>query len=1221
MDGAVRSIEGRQKLDPEIRKDGFVPQIHNNNNNPFHTPFDERDEDEDSTDDDREIAVIVQDDKPSASRRTQWPALSNYVTPPPLPHNPQTKTRKSVKRHSVQKPTREKSRLRQKRQNERAGIKVNTNFSRHHGPPPAIKQPITTAVDPRPAPEAGRFVDLAALQALESRAPTNGSFWKSLLGNTHNVTATAPQTSSHQGHGRDANAAVPGPTKGFGSRRGKNLKPPSLNLGDDLSPGDRPIVIGISIPSATLDQHVRSPQTAGSETSNIIQSYESRTPRDNIPETPVIVITPAEVSYWSPISANTMTPQSRRVPSIMDSRQASDPFGASRSSEVPPMPLMPIFVPNNQKSGRDSVGTVFSEDEDEILPAGHKKPRIMSSGTIFEEDDSPILSRKKRAGSDSSILKPKSIFLSTENRTSVGWWNTIVSPFLSRPNTLLSPQTAAQGERPPLPNIATSGTKTNNIGDISTWEKSLSPKSPLSSTTIASDTWWEGRNTIDGAPKPAEADFRPKSEIHSHEVQDSYGTLPFMLSAGGLEITVPADQQLHLSGNTSTASDTLRRDQSLTVLSNRTSIISPSDREAPFMLDDSAISSMNAIGSTAVMRASSQSIQPHSLAAAPSTINTTSAAMPPQVQPQQSSESSTRSGNPPPPPPYSPPRVDFPRYRVVYPPGHVSDLQQPQSPGPLSPGLQQAISSSGAIALTEVPLTPPPRRVINLNSGYPSLPPRTGNMPMNPVDLERASEKALKIEVKRQRHEKEDVIAHKAGGLWRGRGCISNRGCYGRSGSEGRKRRRCCFGLIAGFLALAILIPVLVTQLHRTASPPVDIPSQWLNITAFPPIYTGASTVSSPENTVANTGCVYPKTVWSCALPKELQSSVAPNEPDQPNLRLFIQWDNSSAGNATWGGPTTKSVRSVGNAVTAGQLIKRLALQARQAIKFSPSPAPPTVAEQSFLGNTTDGVVSDNKAGEQTPFYISFLDPSADATTPSQLSKRQVIRTGEFPDFTKSIPAPDLKADGTAAAANLLPLPMQQPLRLFDRGLPTEHYGFYTYFSRSIFLKSTALLNATNAGSGEVPDDLDGGCRESEARFRCTWAETRFLVQMWTKKGGSAALLNSTSSNTTDTSLDASQAARNSTQPSVFPYPVTITTDRHGGDPAKKGVYCYELDVREKVVAGSAKVRPEFRGFGGTLINQAPSDFNSADSNASLGGFDGGDSGCSCQWANWNAVI
>lgn len=515
-----------------------------------------------------------------------------------------------------------------------------------------------------------------------------------------------------------------------------------------------------------------------------------------------------------------------------------------------------------------------------------------------------------------------------------------------------------------------------------------------------------------------------------------------------------------------------------------------------------------------------------------------------------------------------------------------------------------------------VPLTPPPRRVINLNSGYAELPARQVGRQFTAQDFQLPPKKAQKAEAKRRRYEKEDAIARRAGGLWRGRGCIPDRGCYGRSGAEGRKRRRWYFGLIAGFLSIIILIVVLVTTLHRKSNTIVG-PSQWLNLTGFPPIYTGLSTVAAPVSILTDTGCVFPATQWSCDLPKELQASVAPSQPNQPNFLLEIQWDNSSAANATFanvtGNPHLRTRALVGNPVSAGQFVKSLLLKTRQIVTFVPNPAPPSYAEEFFLGNTTDGIVSANKAGEPTPFYISFLQLTNSSTS---TTKRHILErrdsTDPFPNVTDIIPAPSLNEDGTAAPANLLPLPTQQPIRLYDRGLPTEHYGFYTYFDRSIFLKSITPLNNSNSADGEVPDDENGGATESEAAFRCTWSQTRFLVQVWTRMNSTALLNNGTVS-------PSSSLAINFTQPGSFPYPITITTDRHGGDPSLKMIYCYEMNDREGLVPTSGQINAENRGFGGTLINPAPSVFSNT-SDPALGGYDGGTGGCKCQWSNFQEV-
>ena len=171
---------------------------------------------------------------------------------------------------------------------------------------------------------------------------------------------------------------------------------------------------------------------------------------------------------------------------------------------------------------------------------------------------------------------------------------------------------------------------------------------------------------------------------------------------------------------------------------------------------------------------------------------------------------------------------------------------------------------------------------------------------------------------------------------------------------------------------------------------------------------------------------------------------------------------------------------------------------------------------------------------------------------------------------------------------------------------------FYSYFDRSIFLKSITSLNQSNLDDGTVPDDENGGATEEEAAFRCTWAETRFLVQMWTRMNTTAQLLGNTSSTTLI-------SGSNFAQPGTFPYPVTITLDRHGGDPNLKILYCYGMDTREGIVSSEKQLVGENRGFGGTLINPAAQIFHN-DSDPSLGGFDGGTGGCSCQWSNFQNI-
>ncbi len=1188
--------------------------VQNDSSDPFCSPFD--DDHDDEWWNDEEGFSKSTDISTAPSRLTQWPVASKDV---PTSRSTPQNTRKSTKKYSVHKPTRDKSRQRQKKQNAAAGIKVITNFSRHHGPPPVIQPPSVATEAPHSVLQPGCFVDLAALQALDTQAlSNNGGFWKSIKGmmpSRSDLPNGQEVTNTDESRSLEVREAPTEPSLGrIGSRRRQKLVPPPLKIEADLSPCDRPIVIGISIPSAKLAHHVTSPQTALSETETIIQSAGPMSPESGIPETPAIIITSGQVpSAWFHSEQDSTTSKQRpRATSSVYSRATSNSardLASSRAPPVPRMPPPPLVLDKQQrkstKSVRYSAGTVFSEDGD---IASARKSRAVSSYTVFEEDESPILVRKARAVSISEgnmAIKHTSVSTVGDQRRSKGWWNYLTSPFLTRSNTLVSPKSATL-EHPALPSLATAAIKAQEGRCPREWEKSVfSPVTPETSTTISSDAWWDKQNFGADVPSP----------------EEESGTLPFMLAAG--EATLLNSGIQSVIPECTANEDSLRRRPAIR---DKFSTQNSSNVAGSSMHPEPVPPLPTPFTGNPYPQPSLRDLNQSSVLAAPQVGNNTTRDITPNntrimANLREDVQESPR------PPPYSPPRADYPRYHAVFPPGHRNNLPEPPSPGPLSPSLQQAMSSRGGIALADVPSTSAPRRPIKLNSGYPAAQARQPEMVFAPPPMsEQASKEARKAEAKRRRHEKEEAIAHKVGGLWRGRGCIPKRGCYGRSGAEGRKRRRWWFGLIAGFLTMIILVVVLATTLHHSSATVVE-PTQWLNLTGFPPIFTGISTVAVPDNPVTNTGCVFPATVWSCSLPKELQQSISPNQPNQPNFRLQIQWDNSSSANTTFANVTENpnlTTRTVGgNAASARQFVRSLIHKARQSVAYVPSPAAPSWAEQYFLGNTTDGVVSDNKAGEPTPFYVSFL--STTTSVSAKLLKRD-NSTGPFPDIVGILNAefpPDVNADGTAAPANLLPYPVQQPLRLYDRGLDSEHYGFYNYFNRSIFVKSLVALNESNGGDGEVPDDENGGSTESEASWRCTWSETRFLVQMWTRKGSTASLLNSTistiSSPSSASTPSANYTANDFTRPGSFPYPITITTDRHGGEFLKKKLYCYGIDSREQPIASSAKLWEEQKDFGGMAINPAPGLFSVSSNytDPSLGGYDGGTGGCRCQWTNW----
>lgn len=637
----------------------------------------------------------------------------------------------------------------------------------------------------------------------------------------------------------------------------------------------------------------------------------------------------------------------------------------------------------------------------------------------------------------------------------------------------------------------------------------------------------------------------------------------------------------------------------------------------------------------------------------------------------------------------------------------------PVAPGPVSPGLQQAMTNRGGIPMSDtgqrtrdmdfndtasISRPSEPRTIINVhhfyNGGHPRdapEPPRPGNQFVSEADLQSREEN----EARRQRLEKEDNLAKKVGGFWRGRGCIPKKGCFGRGGREGRTRRRWYAAIIAFCILVIVLSISLATTLTRKGDR-MSVESEWLNITGFPPIPTGIMTVAGPAPAVERSSCIAPTSIWSCALPPEQQASNAGGyAPDAPNFRIEIRFRNDSSllSNSTASNSTTKR--------SWGGIFRR--------DDWTASPAVPRLIDQTFLGNTTDNITTPFQ-GEDTPFYITFLSPVDVTNTSAEYVKRDVVSstvTGTGTGLTttvtqpgatgtaatthasatgtgtatstgtktginaasgtqtqtgtstatgtstvaKLIPAPALASDGTAAAATLYPLPVQQPIKLYNRGLPTEHYGFFTFFDKSIFLASDASV--TGGSTDSDTRDANGGSKETEASVRCTWSQTRFLVQIWTQPQNVTHMSLTAISNTTATATSSSTAsaasstatsgsssgsvatssANNFTSPGSFPYPITITIDRHGGVATEKLAYCYGIEHNNSTSSSSLtgpyynltnpKLQAEQRDSGGSIVQQSPDYFVLAAALASgvtadeESPVDGGTGGCMCEWRNW----
>ncbi|EQL02103.1 Glycoprotease family protein [Ophiocordyceps sinensis CO18] len=981
-------------------------------------------------------------------------------TPPPVysrERAPAKSLASRASRQSSAKVKRLRSRRRQKAQNAKAGIKLVTDMA-------AFKRGNHVAHQARPADSRPiKFVDAAALRALEGKQSSASVGNWNWLKSDGSQSPDCPHPNQH--------AATPT---------------------QELSPEDRPIVIGISLPPDHVTSPEASTQQAGVDNSKAqkpaqteaVAANDAGAPSQHPPD----VNAGIHRSVWSPDTPDTIGSFNyfRATSSVYSRAFTSGHMGGEKTPPVPALPASYQRTPQQGPTGAELGGTSQSED-DSGTPC-----------TLFEEDGNSPPHKQ---------VLTKEIYMSPDSATSrsQGWWDHVVTPFLDKSLSFSSRKMKADSPGPETRSPSNCYGTTENCDGRPTTRYLLPVQAPI-----------VRKPTLPKCPSPSPSMQAPET---------------------------PRNASTQQSATQQSATQQSATQQSATQQSANTVA-----RGAPAKSDVSAAG---------------------------------------DIRRDQ-------------PPPYSPPKKQLAapvRYRAVFPPQHPLHSQFPPSPCPASPGLAATMTSQGATQMTDIPLTPTIQTRARSSLRIP--------LPVRPLGSyapqdrgTAATGRTRKVERQRRRHEKEEVVARRLGGFWRGRGCVPASGCFGRTGREGRQRRRVWLVLWAGIISLMILIIVLALVLARRHNEaPREAPSIWVNLTDFPPMPTGVLTVVGPDNSVSRSACTEPSTLWSCSLPKDQHDTVAPYKANQPTVVMHIQWDNSS-----------QDMRRPPEAVRRGTVAASWArgvLGRRQTTpSFTPEPGAPDREEMRFLGNTTDGIQSEYKAGEPTPFYISLLKSAHEPVKGSVLSRREPGTRVGNESLEKLLPSPDLEANGTPAPAVMIPSPAQQPVRLFDRGLPTEHYGFYTHFKRSLFLKSVTILNKTEAAN--IPLDEGGGCRKNEANHLVTWGETRVLVQIWTRTLG----LNTSSLLRPDESRGIGGTGE-LIRPGTMPYPVTVTLDTHGGDPIKKLVWNWPLDKRQSVGVDKAQLLANNMGVGGTWINPRGT------GDRKMGGFDGGSGGCRCEWVNW----
>ncbi|GAT30796.1 similar to An15g03490 [Aspergillus luchuensis] len=1020
---------------------------------------------------------------------------------------------------------------------------------------------------------------------------------------------------------------------------------------DDLSPSDRPIMIGLSMPS---DESL-STQGRGL---TVNTGHAQRAAL-----TPSIIVTPAkEDTFWTGLDTTHPRP---RIASSIYSQPTPYPDDNDSDINIPPVPAIPNLAFLEQNENPSTNMNTESTRRQSVFAAGRQ--RSLSTGTLFEEDDVRRESRSRSysSGNPKKIPDRLSINTETNRHQSQGWWTYLLSPLLSRYSTAMGPTTPTETARPPIPSIATESRASSDEW----WEKEVSSFSPDTPEAIIphhkelTPDWPDaGLNPFDekrlsdqDQPVERERDAtsfmfpgRPiqgsAAEYYQACAHELFSGRPYFECVNHVCSITPKDKIPGYTQGTAVSSSDSRgllidvgdmpQDKGTgstggPATSETRTVYEPSvmDKGVEATLDNRQDDyPVGKAGSRGIPLSEHPTIQPpptlRPLSEYPPSehppIEHPPSQLPPSEHPPSEHPPSEHpsAGGPPGNTPNQPISDDVSRGlpQETFPSPHAGGETGELAPPPDSqyerktswpvfqpiiqpvvqpapqPAPQPAIQPIIVQAPQPVAQPAPPAQAIHVHPAtvpspiliapnghqHPSFPQeqQAEPQPPNPTSpgLQQATERA------------------------------------GKDKKDKKVKRRWYLAILTSFLIIiAIILLLVMTLTGKGDSTPVE--SQWLNLTGYPPMPTGIATIAGPKPQVQQSGCITPSTLWSCALPPEEQSANEPYAANEPNFRVEIQFRNGTYPNSTT--IATRSSKTLSSRSSDNP--------------YSPSPSPPSMKDQTFLGNTTDNNTVPY-AGEETPFYMTFLSAST-LTSTSTLRLARRSSDSSFPNLATIIPSPDEDSDGTAAAADLYPLPSSQPVRLYNRGLNTEHYGFYTYFDRSIFLSSLAPLDGNTTDTN--PNDQNGGSNESDARVRCTWSQTRFLVQIWTRSNDNL-LQNSTSTSTASASTATASAtatttpssANDWTRPGSFPYPITITLDRHGGDAMKKMVYCYGMESGEQINSTEVKLQLEDRSYGGTLVNPAPGIFDlygnsSTDATGDYGGVDGGSGGCSCKWANW----
>jgi len=278
----------------------------------------------------------------------------------------------------------------------------------------------------------------------------------------------------------------------------------------------------------------------------------------------------------------------------------------------------------------------------------------------------------------------------------------------------------------------------------------------------------------------------------------------------------------------------------------------------------------------------------------------------------------------------------------------------------------------------------------------------------------------------------------------------------------------------------------------------------------------------------------------------------------------------------------------------------------------TPSPAPSLPDTQEYQNvSSIDGVTVAPFEGEATGFYVTQLVSNTTTIPSSSSSSRKRWHSRDLLNLlSRQLSQPDTSTPTSPLNSVAIMLPQSytsQQLRFFNRGLPTEHYGFMLFFDKTIFLRT--ISGASADSDGENPLDDTGGVTPLEARYVCRLPETRYSVRIYTRNttpdpengNNTMLIVDPNSIQVLAGQVGGSGGATPADVDNIggmAGYAVTIEEDRA----LTEGMtgQCWEVDERGNVDVSTVVNVPIVEGF-------------NTGSGTSW-------TGCSCQWTNWKAT-